>query len=115
MLLPLLHLASCLALAGAAYRGAPKSAPLPFVIACAATSITAVFHPFAVEAFVAWYSGALYETAPPAAVDLARMAAFAALALLPCLGLIPGVRRRPRLVASLALCALAPCASGLVR
>lgn len=115
MLVSLLHIASCLALAGAAICGAPKSAPLPFVIAGAATGITVVFYPFAVEAFVAWYSGAMYETAPLAAVGLAGMAAFAALALLPCLGLIPGIRRRPRLVASLALCALAPCAAGLIR
>jgi hypothetical protein len=116
-----LQFLACLALAVFALRwhvthAAGESAYrhlLPFTIAASVLGLVLVY-PFAMELFVAWYSGAMYEMEAVAfrfngPYWWAYRAGFV-LPLLPVFGLFPWIGKRPVVMLVIAVLALVPVA-----
>lgn len=119
MTVQILQFSTCIALAAAAIfwrskrrsaEGAHKSL-FPFIIAAGLMGCILV-GPFGMEAFVAYYSGALHETDPilfrlEGPYRWVYLTAFI-LPLLPVFGLLPPVGKRPVLMTVLAVLAMVP-------
>lgn len=121
MILTALQFTACFVLAVLAFRGRAMHAAgenayrhlLPFTLAACALGFILVY-PFAMEMFVAWYSGALYEmeavtfrlNGPYGWVYRAGFI----LPLLPFFGLFPWIGRRPVLMLVIAVLASIPAA-----
>jgi len=84
---------------------------LPFIVVASILG-WCIIYPFAVEIFVAYYSGAIYEMEAVSfrfsGVYWWVYTAGFILPLLPMIGLLPWVGRRPTLIAGIALLSLIP-------
>ena len=119
MIIPALQFVSCIVLAVAAGRliinhstsEAAHRSLRPFIVVASILG-WCIIYPFAVEIFVAYYSGAIYEMEAVSfrfnGVYWWVYSAGFILPLLPMIGLIPWVGRRPTLIVGIALLSLIP-------
>ena len=118
MILTIAQTISCLFLSAVALsvsRGSVKARPflIPLIIISSVLGIAALY-PYAIEIFVANYSGAIYEMESLGSLPNVPYRwiyyGSAILPLLPALALIPQIKRRLLVVATLALLGMVPAA-----
>ncbi len=116
-----LHAASCLALAVAGVlchrhpqEDGTRNFLFPFIVAAGALGLLNLY-PFAMELFVAWYSGAIseldgviHESGGVPLATWARIGLHTVAALLPLAGLVPACGRKPLLMTTLGVLAMMP-------